>query len=278
MAKARGTFDTRKFLTITGLFAAVAALMLFTKPDDPAKNRTVNPQGTIPHTILLLKSKNAEGSISVNGVPIAAHKAGREPHHSRLSLTPWLQNGDNTLTITATHPTPQASPKIEAKLERHQPGQAPIVKPLLTVTKPGSISRKITAQNLPLWQWQQGEEGLHSRQDIAKAIKTLHKAYQDKDIKLIRQIERPLFQEMVQLTGREGLERRVYRGEIIEKGRAAPLPAFTIIPYHNGKLIRVTGKDGEAPIRIYYAYGGGGKVILTGKYWSKINGSWQVVR
>jgi hypothetical protein len=42
--------------------------------------------------------------------------------------------------------------------------------------------------------------------------------------------------------------------------------------------MRATGADGEAPIRVYFNYGNGGKAILTGKYWSKINGEWQVVR
>ncbi len=83
---------------------------------------------------------------------------------------------------------------------------------------------------------------------------------------------------MERLTGREGLERRQYRGEIILKGEPEPLGQLRVIRYADGKVVRVTNKDGLAPIRVYFRYGNGGKIILTGQYWSKINGQWYVVR
>ena len=106
----------------------------------------------------------------------------------------------------------------------------------------------------------------------------MHAAFVAKDLAAIGKVEAPLFHDMELLTGREGLERRVYRQEIIKKGTVEPLRPLIIVPFDNGRIMRVTQRDGEAPIRVYYKYGNGGKVILTGQFLSKINGTWHAVR
>ncbi len=275
MAKPRRPFDIRKFLTLVVLFGGVAALMLYVKPKEKSKAPSKHD---IPIYMLHLTASNSAGSIIVNGITIASHKASREPRVSRISLTPWLHNGQNRITLTTAKLNSKQPPSLTAELERHLPGQKPKKTRLLTLEEPGSKTAQLTAENLPQWQWQNGQATLHNPEEIKKAIKRLHQAYKAKDTELIRKIEAPLFQDMHRLTGREGLERRVYRNEIISKGKLEPLRALRITPFANGKVIRVTNADGEAPVRIYYRYGGGGKVILTGKYWSKINGEWHVVR
>ena len=279
MAKPRKPFDSRKFLTLVLLFSGVAALMLYTKPKEKGEGLTNHD---MPIYMLHLTASNSSGSIILNGITIASHKASKAPTTSKISLTPWLQNGQNRLTLTTTSPGPKPAskkePSLMAELEEQQPGQKTKISPLLEIKGAGTKTAAFTAENLPKWQWQNGQATLHNPEEIKKAIKRLHQAYKAKDTELIRKIEAPLFQDMHRLTGREGLERRVYRNEIISKGKLEPLRALRITPFANGKVIRVTNADGEAPVRIYYRYGGGGKVILTGKYWSKINGEWHVVR
>ena len=275
MAKPRKSFDSRKFLTLVVAFGGVAALMLYTKPKEKGTNRSDHDS---PIYMLHLTASNSAGSIILNGITIASHKAGTAQSASRISLTPWLQNGQNNLTLTTAKPNPKQNPSLFAELEHQQPGQTPERTSLILLTGPGSKTAIVTGKNLPKWQWQKGEPTLHDPEDIKKAVKRLHQAYESKDTKLIRKIEAPLFQDMHRLTGREGLERRVYRNEIITKGKLEPLRALRITSFANGKVVRVTNRDGEAPVRVYYRYGGGGKVILTGKYWSKINGAWHVVR
>lgn len=267
-------FNLKRFLVIIGLFSALAALMLFIKP----KNDLKSLPRPFPLYELYITASNAKGSIIINGIAIAHHQSGADLRTSKISLTPWLKNGMNSLHFTTSQPQKYIKPDVKVELETTPITGDPVKKLLFQLQQSSSQKSVLTVRGLPTWQWQNGEKTLHDVEEIKAAVKELHRAFKNKDIKAIRKTEAPLFQDMELLTGREGLERRVYRNEIIEKGQVEVLRAFTIVPFDNGRIMRVSGADGEAPIRVYFRYGNGGKVILTGQFWSKIKGQWRVVR
>lgn len=274
MAKLQKDFNTGNFLKYVLLFGGIAALMLFTKPKESEEDKN-HP---FPLYDLELKASHAAGSIILNGISIARHKAGAEQRESSIALTPWLQNGQNTLSITTRKPSEAKAPDLIAAIRITPVKGAVVVRPLVHLKAAEAKTIRFEAKGLPVWAWQQGAATFHDTEEIKAAVKTLHDAFTARDKAAIRAIEAPMFRDMEKLTTREGLERRVYRNEIIDKGKLEPLPRLIIVPFDNGRVMRVTGPDGEAPIRLYYRYGNGGKVILTGRFWSKINGKWQVVR
>ncbi len=274
MANKHKEFNTGNFIKYVLLFGGVAGLMLLTKPKDD-NGETNNP---FPLYELHLSSKNAAGSIILNGISIGHHKSGERQETSKISLTPWLLNGENTLSITTSNPALKAAPDLKVELETIPKTGKAEHKTLFHLKAASAKTVKITAKGLPVWQWLKGAATFHDSEELKAAVANLHKAYGLKETKTIRKIEAPLFQDMDKLTGRPGLERRVYRNEIIEKGTLEALPPVTIVPFDNGRIMRVSGPDGEAPIRVYFKYGNGGKVILTGQFWSKIKGNWHVVR
>lgn len=286
MGKIDPKFDVKRFLWVVVPFTLVAAFMLYMKPKDPNAGRP-NP---FPLHNLQFQGKNIQGHILLNGISIANYKLGENKRKSVVSLTPWLKNGENKLQISINKLSPkqeldEASLKIELQF---QPKLGEISKKEIFSEKGQLLTSVIEnktlktyyvkADELPVWGWQKGEEAFHDENEIKQAVFKLHSAFKKRNIKQIRETENFLFEDMEALTGREGLERRQYRGEIILKGETEPLGQLRIIPYADGKVVRVTNKDGLAPIRVYFRYGNGGKIILTGQYWSKINGQWYVVR
>lgn len=278
MVKIDKKFDVKRFLWVVIPFSLVAAFSVYMKPKDPNNQ---HPK-SFPLYNLHIEGKNATGSVSLNGIPIANYKLGREKRTSVISLTPWLMNGENKLQISKYKSDKSQNQILKLELEKQPKAGAPIIKELTIGTKGSAEANPITtfieAKELPEWSWQKGKAEFHDESEIKTALVKLHRAFQDKNIKKIREIEKPLFNDMEQLTGREGLERRQYRAEIIIKGETEPLGKLIIMPFDDGKVVRVTNKDGLAPIRVYFRYGNGGKVILTGQYWSKIDGQWYVVR
>lgn len=256
------------------LFSLVAALALFMKPKDKTKLKIL----PFPLYDLVLKASSARGSIILNGISIGNHQTGDSEREATIALTPWLKNGNNELYITTSAPLPGKAPDLTATLVTTYIIDEPKSRQLFHVRKPAANKIVIEAKGLPSWTWQKGEATFHDAEEIKTAVRKLHQAFRNKDIKTIRAMEKPLFTDMVLLTGRDGLERRQYRGEIIMKGGVEPLRPMIIVPFDNGRIMRVSNADGEAPIRVYFNYGGGGKVILTGHFWSKIDGTWQVVR
>lgn len=286
MGKIDPKFDVKRFLWVVVPFTLVAAFMLYMKPKDPNAGRP-NP---FPLHNLQFQGKNIQGHILLNGISIANYQLGENKRKSVVSLTPWLKNGENKLQISINKTNLKqeldaASLKIELQF---QPKLGEITKKEIFSEKGQLLTSVIEnktlktyyvkADELPIWGWQKGEEAFHDENEIKQAVFKLHSAFKKRNIKQIRETEKFLFEDMEALTGREGLERRQYRGEIILKGEAEPLGQLRIIPYADGKVVRVTNKDGLAPIRVYFRYGNGGKIILTGQYWSKINGQWYVVR
>ena len=286
MGKIDPKFDVKRFLWVVVPFTLVAAFMLYMKPKDPNAGRP-NP---FPLHNLQFQGKNIQGHILLNGISIANYQLGENKRKSVVSLTPWLKNGENKLQISINKINPKqeldaASLKIELQF---QPKLGEISKKEIFSEKGQLLTSVIEnktlktyyvkADELPVWGWQKGEEAFHDENEIKQAVFRLHSAFKKRNIKQIRETEKFLFEDMEKLTGREGLERRQYRGEIILKGEDEPLGQLRIIPYADGKVVRVTNKDGLAPIRVYFRYGNGGKIILTGQYWSKINGQWYVVR
>lgn len=267
-------FDVQKFLWIFGVFGAVAALLFFTKPQDEGNT---NPR-PFPLYDLHLTASNAKGSIILNGISIGHHQSNKTTRASVISLTPWLRNGQNSLYLTTGKPNSNHQPSLRADLQITPINGQQQIAQILHLKKASSKKYIITANGLPKWQWVRAEARFHDTQEIKTAVKNLYRAFKTKDLKTIKQVEAPLFKDMEILTGREGLQRRLYREEIITKGQVAPLAPIIIAPFDNGRIMRVTNKDGEAPIRVYFRYGNGGKVILTGQFWSKINGQWHVVR
>lgn len=278
MVKIDKKFDVKRFLWVVIPFSLVAAFSVYMKPKDPNDQRP----NSFPLHNLHIEGQNSTGSVSLNGIPIANFKLGSEKRTSVISLTPWLMNGENKLQISKYKSVQNENQNLKLELEKQPKAGAPILKEITIGAKgpeaANSITTYITAKELPTWSWQKGKTEFHDESEIKAAIKKLHRAFKDKNIKKIREIEKPLFTDMEQLTGREGLERRQYRAEIIIKGETEPLGKLIIMPFADGKVVRVTNKDGLAPIRVYFRYGNGGKVILTGQYWSKIDGQWFVVR
>ena len=270
----RDQFNSKRFLTLVLLFGGVAALMLFTKP----KSNLESVARPFSLYDLHLTARNAQGSIILNGISIGHHKAGDSLQESTIALTPWLKNGKNTLFVTTSKPNGKISPDLLAELKVTLKDGGESREKLFHLTAASSDKTVFQVKGLPSWQWLEGLATFHDSQEIRLAVKQLHAAFVAKDLAAIGKVEAPLFHDMELLTGREGLERRVYRQEIIKKGTVEPLRPLIIVPFDNGRIMRVTNKDGEAPIRVYYKYGNGGKVILTGQFWSKINGTWHVVR
>ena len=268
-------FNLRRFLTLVMLFAGVAALMLFTRPNSDPTATAARP---FPLYDLRLSGKAARGTLILNGISIAHHETGLDQRSAIIALTPWLKNGDNRLHITTSGPQEKISPDLKVTLITTPTSGEAVQKELFHMTRPAARQTVITASGLPRWRWMAGEATFHDHEEIKAAVRQLHNAFAAKDTDTIRIMEAPLFDDMETLTGREGLERRQYRNEVIEKGRIEPLRRMIIVPFDNGRIMRVTNPDGEAPIRVYFNYGGGGKVILTGQFWSKINGEWKVVR
>ena len=278
MVKIDTKFDVKRFLWVVIPFSLVAAFSVYMKPKDPQHQRP-NP---FPLHNLHLQGQNISGLINLNGIPIANFKLGKEKRETIISLTPWLINGENKLKISNYYSTDNTPQHLKIQLEKQPKIGEPILKNI--PTKPQSqkpsyaISTYIRAKELPEWSWQKAKADFHDESEIKAAIYKLHRAFKEKNIKKTREIEKPLFNDMEKLTGREGLERRQYRAEIIIKGETEPLGKLIIMPFADGKVVRVTNKDGLAPIRVYFRYGNGGKVILTGQYWSKLDGQWFVVR
>lgn len=268
-------FNLRRFLTLVALFAGVAALMLFTRPNSDPTATTARP---FPLYDLRLTGKAARGTLILNGVSIAHHETGPEERSATIALTPWMKNGANRLHITTSGPMENTPPDLKVTLITTQPSGKADEKQLFHMKKPAARQTIITATGLPEWRWMAGEATFHDHEEIKSAVRRLHDAFANKDTNTIRNMEAPLFADMETLTGREGLARRQYRNEVIEKGKIEPLRRMIIVPFDNGRIMRVTNPDGEAPIRIYFNYGGGGKAILTGQFWSKINSEWKVVR
>ncbi len=286
MGKIDPKFDVKRFLWVVVPFTLVAAFMLYMKPKDPNAGRP-NP---FPLHNLELEGQNIQGHILLNGISIANYRLGESKRTSIISLTPWLKNGENKLQISINKISPQLdldTASLNGELQ-FQPKVGEITKKQIFKADGQSLKKAIeakalktfyvTATELPEWGWQKGEEAFHDMNELKQAVYKLHHSFKKRNIKEIREIEKYLFKDMEKLTGREGLERRQYRGEIILKGTPETLGQLRIIPYADGKIVKVTNKDGLAPIRVYFRYGNGGKVILTGQYWSKIDGQWFVVR
>lgn len=293
MGKINPKFDIKRFLWVVVPFTLVAAFMLYMKPKDPNAGRP-NP---FPLHNLHLVGQNVQGNIILNGISIANYKLGETKRSTTVSLTPWLTNGENKLQISINtilkNRTKEAISPVtwEIKAAVHfQPKLGAIAKnQLFDLKKLPPVSTDdndyltpqtyfIQASELPEWGWSKGKADFHDIREIKAAVYKLHSAFKKRNISAIRETEKFLFDDMERLTGREGLERRQYRGEIILKGEPEPLGQLRVIPYADGKVVRVTNKDGLAPIRVYFRYGNGGKIILTGQYWSKIDGQWYVVR
>ncbi len=286
MGKINPKFDVKRFLWVVVPFTLVAAFMIYMKPKDPNAERP-NP---FPLHNLHLEGLNVQGNIILNGISITNYKLGKSKRSTTVSLTPWLLNGENKLQITMNKSKEAKSPDtMTLKAEVHfQPKLGAIAKNQLfdqrnipsvnTAEKVAPKTYYIQAAELPEWEWRKGKAEFHDVREIKAAVYKLHRAFKKKNIAEIRETEKYLFEDMVKLTGREGLERRQYRGEIILKGEPEPLGPLRVIPYADGKVVRITNKDGLAPIRVYFRYGNGGKIILTGQYWSKIDGKWYVVR
>ena len=274
MAKAERDFNTRNFLKYVLLFGGVAALMILTRP----AKEPVKAGNTIPLYDLIITSRDAAGSIILNGISIGDHKAGEKPGKTRIALTPWLQNGDNKLIISTRQPSTKRSPFVLAELAITPLGGELQKNKLFELNAASTKTLTIKVSNMPAWQWQKGEATFHDTDELRSAVKRLHAAFAAKDKKKIRRTESPLFKDMEKMTGRQGLERRVFRNEIIEKGNLEPLPEIIIVPFDNGRIMRVTSPTREAPIRVFMDYGNGGKAIFTGQFWSRIDGEWFVVR
>ena len=270
----RDQFNSKRFFTLVLLFGGVAALMLFTKPKGDLESA---PRPFSLYNLHLM-ARNAQGSIILNGISIGHHKAGDTQQESTIALTPWLKNGKNTLFVTTSKPNSKSPPDLLAEMVVTLKDGGVKREKLFHIKHASSDKTMFQVKGLPTWQWLEGLATFHDSQEIKSAVEQLHAAFVAKDLAAIGKIEAPLFQDMELLTGREGLERRVYRQEIIKKGVVEPLGSMIIVPFDNGRIMRVTKRDGEAPIRVYYRYGNGGKVILTGQFWSKINGTWHVVR
>ncbi len=274
MRRIQNDFNIKRFFAILIPFSLVAVLMVLTKPK-PQSPANKNPY---PLYFLHIESDAAAGSIILNDISIGHHKTRADKRPSKIALTPWLMNGKNKLYVSTQQVKSDKQPSLIAKLEMIYPGGQPETKPLFELTKPSAKLAIINAENLPQWSWQKGEATFHDSTEIKAAVRRLHQAFKEKNTKTVREVESPMFADMVRITEREGLERRHHRDEIIQKGKLDPLKKLIIVPFANGKVMRVTQPDGEAPIRIYFRYGNGGKVIVTGKFWSKIEGEWRVVR
>lgn len=268
-------FNFRRFITITLLFGGVAALMLYNRASEEKGPVNLQP---FPLYDLIIEGRVAKGSIILNDISIGRYELAEKTRQATIALTPWLKNGANILALTTSAPDPKESPAVTARLRIYQPDGKEVTEPLFNFTKPSADRKTLTAKGLPTWSFLQGKATFHDEGEIRSAVKELHQAYAARNLNKITSYEAPLFKDLERITGRSKLADRQYRKEIILKGRVEPLKPLIIIPFANGRVMRVTNQDGEAPIRVYFNYGNGGKAILTGKFWSKINGQWQVVR
>jgi hypothetical protein len=246
--------------------------------------------------VVMVLHNRAVGVVKLNGVPVthldsSGAKEGDVVTDSIGTLARWAQNGANVLTIEVRPGKPGYQIETECRIIVTTGSPADLDKPPLfqqTIKGAGAITHNLVLRNVPHWAFQEGEPWRGDKRDVLEAVRALHKAYADHDMKSLTASLRPMFDDMSPVMGPalgnfDDNMREMQQW--LKTVRVDPLPAdvkLKVESFYGDRLMVVSGEDGHPPIQITSAKideqtGRRGRELESGGYWIRRNSRWVLI-
>jgi hypothetical protein len=245
--------------------------------------------------VVMVLHNRAVGVVKLNGVPVkrfdsSAAREGMMVTDSIGTLSLYAQDGANAFTIEVRPSRPGDEIETECRMIIATGSFEDLEKPPLFQQKikgSGTIAHNLLLRNVPHWAFQDAEPWRGDKQDVLTAVRALHKAFADRDMKSISAGLRPMFDEMSAVMGPgmgsfdEGMGEMQ---KMLKTAKVDALPAdLSVESFYGDRLMVVSRKDGGPPIRITAAKidqdTGRPEVLLeSGAYWTRRDSRWVLIR
>jgi hypothetical protein len=233
-------------------------------------------EGMPPNYTVNVVREHAAGMIFVNGIPV--HPFAYDPSEDGAPLTDaasvglWLIDGANTIAVESkatqdggyTEVVILESFDVPSLLEQRIDGE-------------GRVEVSVDVAGAPHWVWLDAETVSGDGAEVLAAVAALHEAIGRGDIAAF---EAAHAAKEVDFTGIFGPMPEDMRAEM-HKFLALPLKPLaadlTATPYLDGKVWVVSDGSGLDPIQLYDDAEPDTR-LTTGRFWSRIDGVFQVIR
>lgn len=261
-----------------GMRFRAAALLAVLVAFGPASGVRAQQSANVIVNVLYHESA---GRVLVNGVPVqsfATDPRERTPGDPTIvvSLAPWLNNGENTVTV-------ESKPRA--------PGGFSEVRILRTVDEPemlgkrivgaGTAERKIKVDGMPRWAWLDSQPWTGDPRAVLAAVSYLYDSFTRKNTAAFDASRRAMERDLGRAFGAMPAAARQEMYGFIGRARLAPLTLgdLTVSAHYGNRLFVVSRPDGGAPIQAYTGSERKPDIKMdTGQYWIRENDTWQVVR
>jgi len=217
-----------------------------------------------------VQAADAEVSVFANGVLVEVFTPGQS---GGGPLNSWLRNGVNEVVFTMKSMGDDA--RAMASLELSGPDG---YEPLAKYEWPGaeaSVSATLEAEGIPDWSWLRGDPAPGAADEVKAAVEAAHAQVKDGDREAFFAAAAALNADMAALSSRKQVdENNGGLWKLLRKG-LSPLGELNIVSFRDGQVYRVTGAEDMGPIQAVDEDGG---VISVGKWWSKVDGTWQMIK
>ena len=276
------------------LETALNCLLLASATALPASAQTPSdqPPQDVNKVMVNVVYTHSSGVVRLNGIPINTFGGGEYKGGESGTLfvgnglTNYGIDGVNTLTVEATPDTGEPDASTELVVLGAGPDSANAIgdldHPLFQkkIAGAGRIQFAVKLRNLPHRLWDDAAPWHGDPNAVLTAVRALHMAFAERDMKAIAAALRPAFESMEdanQLGSFDGM--MAHFEDSLKASKVAELPAgLKVETFYDGRLFRVTGANGLAPIRAASIKvdpdGHPDELLELGEFWCNRNGVW----
>jgi hypothetical protein len=263
----------------------VTALLQSANAQAPAPEAALDAQKVALNMIF----EGSEGVVRLNGIPIERFGTqtplgGGKPTLS-VKLTGFGVNGANTFKI-------EIKPKGQAKVAAtevmlidvseggYEALERALAHPLFhqKVSGAGTVEHTVTLRNVPSHPFDDATPWKGSPDALLAEVRALHKHLAARDSKALAVSLRSVYETSPGLKSLGSYDEILSRLEdALTKCTVADLPSkLKVESFYDGRLLRVSGEDGGAPVRLIGSEDGGAPetVLELGAFWSYRHGAW----
>jgi hypothetical protein len=279
-------------LRARGFRAALSGLILLgamtglTNAQTPGNQAAHDAQKSVLNVIYT----GTEGTVRLNGVPLESfgkHDSGGDgPRTLSAALGEYAINGVNTFTVDARPVRQAQASSTEAilieggtSLEEMDRGlQHPLFRQKMAGA--AAIQHSVALRNAPHHVYDNATPWQGDPNAVLEAVRGLHKAFVDRDMKSVAASLRPQYENTREADRMDSFDHMMREFEQnLKRSKVASLPArLKVERFLDGRLLRVSGEDGAAPIQAASAQvGGDGRPELLlefGALWCYRQGAW----
>ncbi len=253
-----------------------------TPPREPARDAE--------RLVLNVVYEGSEGLVRLNGIPLERFgKTGTQGDGATtlsIGLAEYGVSGVNTLVVEAKPARPARDASTDVALfvagagfkQRDSALQHPLFRQ--KIMGAGTVRHSVTLRNVPHHFFDDATPWHADPAALLTAVQALHKAFLKRDYKTIAASLRPVYDSspnLRQLGGFDEMMRQLQQS--LRSCTVTDLPKeLKVETYYDGRLFRVTGENGAAPIRAFPAHipaGGEPEALLEiGSFWCYRHGEW----